>query len=193
VGARTLGLHYQVSDEFSWGEMGANLEYLNNIGGGPGNGAANYTANGAVRMWDAWRAGVSASTQAGGWQLTGRVKGQYASKALIVGEQFGLGGANSVRGFSDRAVTGDYGSQWNLEATGPAMSSYEIHPVVFVEGGRVRSRATGVTESIAGAGAGLRISNRKVQVSLDLAQVIDRNRAETSNPLRLHFSLTYRF
>lgn len=43
------------------------------------------------------------------WQLRFVFNGQYTDSALIPGEQFGLGGATSVRGFQEREVSNDRG------------------------------------------------------------------------------------
>ena len=99
-----------------------------------------------------------------------------------------------MRGFADRVVSGDYGYQWNLEALGPAMVGLQLRPIVFLEGGRVHLRSTGVTESLMSVGAGLRFSHQNLQVALDLAQVLDRNSAATSKrPTRMHLAMYYRF
>ena len=194
VGSRVLSLHYQFRDELAWGNAAGNLDYAVNLGGGSSNTDANHTANGGNKNWDAWRFSLEAAIQAAGWQYTGRLKGQFANKSLISGEQFGLGGSNSVRGFADRVVAGDYGHQWNLEAMAPGFGELQIRPVFFVEGGQVHARSTGTSETVMSAGAGLRLSNQKLQASLDLAQVIDRNStAPGGRPVRMHFSLSYRF
>ncbi|MFX5634281.1 ShlB/FhaC/HecB family hemolysin secretion/activation protein, partial [Acinetobacter baumannii] len=44
------------------------------------------------------------------WQLKLTLSGQYTSDSLVPGEQFGIGGASSVRGFSERALANDYGT-----------------------------------------------------------------------------------
>ena len=194
VGSRVATLQYSVRNQPSWGDIAGGIEYAVNIGGGSGNTTANHLANGGTKSWDAWRFNVEAAIQSAGWQYTGRLKGQFSDQALIPGEQFGLGGVNSVRGFADRVVSGDYGHQWSLEALGPAMGGLQLRPIVFLEGGRVHLRSTGVTESLMSAGAGLRFSHQNLQVALDLAQVLDRNSAATSKrPTRMHLAMFYRF
>ena len=194
VGSLVLALQYSFRNEPSWGTLAGSLDYAFNVGGGSANTAASHTANGGTKNWDAWRYNLEAVTESSGWQYTGRLKGQYSSKALVSGEQFGLGGANSVRGFPDRVVSGDYGYQWNLEAMGPGLGSLKIRPVFFVDGGWVRARSTLSTETLMGAGAGLRLNYKNLQLAADIAQAIDRNSAEPSGrPVRLNFALSYRF
>lgn len=194
VGSRVLSLQYQFHDEPGWGSLSGNLDYAVNIGGGAGNSNANHAANGGNKNWDAWRFNLEAAIRSGDWLYSARLKGQFAGKALVSGEQIGLGGANSLRGFTDRVVSGDHGHQWNLEAMGPALGGWQIRPVLFVEGGQVHARASGQSESLMSAGAGLRLSHQGMQLALDLAQVLERNSAQASGrPLRLHLALSYRF
>lgn len=194
VASRVLSLQYSMRNDFTWGTLAGSLDYAFNLGGGSRNTDAAHLANGGTRNWDAWRYSLEAATQSSGWQYTGRLKGQYASKPLISGEQFGLGGASSVRGFADRVVSGDRGFQWNLEAMGPGWGELQWRPVLFIDGGEVHSRATGTTETVMSVGAGVRLSYQNLHLSVDLAQAIDRNSAEPAGrPVRLNFALSYRF
>lgn len=194
VGSRVLSVQYTLRNELVWGTVAGSLDYARNIGGGAGNTEADHVANGGSLDWDAWRFNLEAVIPSSGWQYAGRLKGQYADKPLISGEQFGLGGANSVRGFADRVVSGDQGHQWSLEAMGPGFSGLQIRPVVFVDGGQVHALASGSTENLLSAGAGLRLTYQKLQVALDLAQAINRDSADTSgSSTRLHLALSYRF
>jgi hemolysin activation/secretion protein len=163
------------------------------VGGGAANSCANHLANGGTRNWTALRYHVEAATLAGDWQVSGRLKGQLSGDALIAGEQFGLGGASSVRGFADRVTSGDSGYQWTLEGLAPAVGAYKIRPLVFLEGGRVSVKG-GASDTLMSVGAGIRMSFDQWQLALDLAKVLDRNRAETrSGPVRMHFAASYRF
>lgn len=48
-----------------------------------------------------------------------RLDGQYSDQPLIPGEEFGVGGERSVRGFQERTVAGDRGLVTNFELWGP--------------------------------------------------------------------------
>lgn len=200
VGSRVLTLQYTFRHEPAWGVVAGNLDYAWNIGGGSDNTAARHAANGdAERGWNAWRFGLEAMAPVGDWAMSARLRGQYSGDRLIPGEQFGLGGANSVRGFPDRAVSGDYGLQWTLEATGPGMGAWSLRPVFFLEGGTVHQRGSavrgaGASESLASIGAGLRLSYERLQMALDLAKPLDGDStAPTPRRARLHFAMSYRF
>jgi len=52
-------------------------------------------------------------------QLRVAVDGQYTRNALVSGEQFGIGGQDSVRGFDERELTNDRGNRMTLELQTP--------------------------------------------------------------------------
>lgn len=194
VGSRVVSLQYLFRNEPGWGAISGGIEYLSNVAGGANNTEADHAANGGTQDWNAWRFSLEASKEVSGWDYSGRIKGQYSGIALISGEQFGLGGTNSVRGFTDRVVSGERGYQWNLEARGPALGSLQLRPVIFVDGGEVHALATGVTETLASAGIGLRLVHRNLQLAADIAQVIDSESTQTGgNATRLHLGMSYRF
>ncbi|MDI1246292.1 MAG: ShlB/FhaC/HecB family hemolysin secretion/activation protein [Rhodoferax sp.] len=194
VGSRVLSLQYLFRNEPTWGEIAGGIEYLANLSGGANNNEADHAANGGTKDWNAWRFSLELSKETSAWSYTGRLKGQYADQALISGEQFGLGGTNSVRGFADRVVSGERGYQWNLEAKGPNLGGLQLRPVIFADGGTVHARLTGISETISSAGVGLRFAHRNLQVAADIARVIDSESTQTGgNPSRLHLGLSYRF
>ncbi len=55
----------------------------------------------------------------GNWILFGRLAGQHASQPLISNEQFGAGGADSVRGYTEFERVGDRGLQGSVELRSP--------------------------------------------------------------------------
>ena len=59
----------------------------------------------------------------GEWQARGVFAIQQSDQALIAGEQFGAGGADSVRGFDERAFSNDRGYRGSLELYTPDMAS----------------------------------------------------------------------
>ena len=194
VGSRVVSLQYSIRNELNWGDIAGGLDYAVNVGGGSSNTVASHSANGGSKSWNALRFNLEAVMQSAGWSYTGRIKGQYSGKSLIPGEQFGLGGANTVRGFADRVVSGDYGHQWNLETLGPEIGGWQLRPLLFVEGGQVHLRSANVSESLVSAGVGLRLSYQNLYVALDVAQVIDGLSGSTSGrPARMHLAMSYRF
>ncbi|QDL56210.1 ShlB/FhaC/HecB family hemolysin secretion/activation protein [Rhodoferax aquaticus] len=56
------------------------------------------------------------------WSLAWRVEGQASAQVLVSAEQFGAGGASSVRGYQERALFGDSGAAASLELRTPVAS-----------------------------------------------------------------------
>ncbi len=194
VGSRPISLLYTARQDHAWGHVSGNVGYARNFGGGADNRNANYAAVEADHFWDAWRYGVEGALANQGWNFTGKLRGQWSSHSLIPGEQFGLGGAGSVRGFADREVAGDFGYLWNLEAMAPQVLVPRLRPVIFIDGGSAHTRSDGHTERLASAGAGLRWSHDRLETSLDVARALDRNSLATDTVrTRLNFSAFYRF
>lgn len=193
VGSRVMSLQYTFRNEPQWGVVAGGIDYAFNIGGGASNSTANHAVNFGTKKWSAWRYHVEAATLVGAWQLSGRLKGQLSDDPLIAGEQFGLGGASSVRGFADRVTSGDQGHQWNIEAMAPAIGEFKVRPILFLEGGRVSLKG-GPSDTLMAGGVGVRMAFDKWQLGVDLAKVLDRNNAETrGRPVRMHLAASYRF
>lgn len=194
VASRPLSAKYAIQQEGQWGSAGGSIEYVTNLKGGAANNRRDYQLNAGDHAWDAWRYAADLSLDRGHWNFGGRFRGQWSNDTLIAGEQFGIGGPHSVRGFGDRELVGDYGYSWSLEAKAPEVLLAQLRPVMFVDGGEAHSRAISSTERVLSAGAGLRWSSNQFDAALDLARVLDRNRQNPDNPrTRLHFSLFYRF
>jgi len=110
------------------------------------------------------------------WFFRFKLSGQQSSDRLISGEQFGIGGIYSVRGFDERTLLGDSGVQANVELWVPGFSSYEIRPLVFFDYGHVELNTPLANETpsidISSVGAGLRWSIiNKLNVVFDVAIV----------------------
>ncbi len=194
VSSRTLNPQYNFRLDHDTGIFAGNLGFTRNIRGGSSNNSDSHAQNGGTRGWSAWRFSLESLWRKEQWQLTARLKGQYSGKALVSGEQFGLGGANSVRGFTDRAIAGDWGYQWGFEAVGPAFESVAVRPVLFTEGGWVKSNSTGASDTVMGAGTGIRYFNGNFQLSADIATALDKPAYEVrAYPWRLMISASHRF
>ena len=59
-----------------------------------------------------------------GMQLWGNVQGQIANAPLVSSEQFGLGGADSIRGYLEAETLGDYGITAQTELRSPDLRKY---------------------------------------------------------------------
>ncbi|MDJ0880721.1 MAG: ShlB/FhaC/HecB family hemolysin secretion/activation protein [Gammaproteobacteria bacterium] len=144
------------------------------------------------------------------WRLHFELSGQHSDDLLISGEQFGVGGSNSLRGFEERSITGDKGYESSLELWMPAFS--DINLLVFYDWASVDVLETNTTLNddrsydLSSAGFGLRWSwKQQLSISLDVGVIIegleenDVLNAAKNNPINLdddtkaHFSLVYRF
>ena len=206
--SRPLSLRYLARTDQTWGGASAYGEFVTNLTGGSANSAAAYTAAraGASPDWSAFRYGLDASYALRAWTLSARLRGQAADSPLIPGEQFGFGGATSVRGLRDREFTGDRGYTLTLEALGPALVD-TLKPVVFVDYGYAALRdgasvpgLTQSSESASSIGAGLRWNwKRQLEASADLAYVLNGTAGTVTVPgtdaghVRLTFAIFYRF
>ncbi len=199
VRSRPVTLAYQARYDQPASTRGGRLEYVRNLPGGAENTDAAYAGNraGAGRRWQAWRYGLDGSWSVGAWLLGARLRGQATADALIPGEQFGLGGAQSVRGLREREATGDTGWSLSLEAAAP-LPWAGLRGVLFADAGEVRVKDAAAGQAArqvaASLGAGLRWAvERRVSLALDGAYVVDGAATTRSGERRLHASLTYQF
>lgn len=61
---------------------------------------------------------------AGGFQLYAKLQGQAADQPLVSSEQLSLGGQDTVRGYLESEVLGDYGAAGTLELRTPNLAQY---------------------------------------------------------------------
>jgi len=61
------------------------------------------------------------------FQLYAKAQGQYSADALVSSDQFSAGGAESVRGYFDSEVVGDFGASGTLELRGPTLTRWLGH------------------------------------------------------------------
>jgi len=93
------------------------------------------------------------------------LSGQLAGDSLVAGEQFDIGGANSVRGYPQSELLGDTGLRASLELRHtPALRAPAwlrgLQTVAFLDHGRISNKAPVpgqvASESLTGVGVGLR-------------------------------------
>ena len=129
------------------------------------------------------------------WQWRALFNGQYTPDALVPGEQFGVGGAATVRGFLEREVANDSGANLNLELYTPNWcgdGGYQCRALAFYDTAWVRRNhgLPGEIDSMAigSAGLGLRILlNRYANLQLDYAHVVNPGQTGRRDANRLHF------
>lgn len=119
-----------------------------------------------------------------GAQLLVRASGQASRSALVPGEQFGLAGANVVRGYEEREVTGDEAALLSVELRSPDTSGWargwldRLQWTAFTDAGRVWNHKgtpcrVGQTNcTLLSAGPGIRASKGSFQLKLDVATTL---------------------
>jgi len=186
-------------------QQGANdLSFLigvtHNLPGGAEGGQAAFArvrADAAPR-YTVWRAGLNfLHVFDNAWQIRLASASQWTRDALIPGEQFGIGGIASVRGFDERAVAADRGWQMSLELTTPelcdaAAGAQRCRALAFIDQGMVtRLKALPGEqrqESIASAGVGLRYAfGRHFALQADYGRVLQGGGDRVAGDWRMHF------
>ena len=179
-----------------------------NLPGGAdgGQNAFNAQRAGSRAAYNAWRLGGGYTRLLeGDWLLRAAANAQYTRDKLISGEQFGVGGADSVRGFLEREGGNDIGHRFSVEAYTPDWGS-ELVPRF---GGSWRARALaffdmargydvvpvrGANNGLSSAGIGLRLNEgRNISLRMDLAKVLNETGTREPGSWRMNFSASYSF
>jgi len=184
--------------------LGLQLTGLQNIPGGSDGRDADFRRQraGASASYRALRYGMGYSHQLqGDWQLRLQFNGQATDAALVPGEQFGAGGAGSVRGFREREIAGDQGQFASAEIQTPnwcpltAAIPVQCRALAFVDAAHVsRNKALpGEVQrtSISSAGLGLRFAlDRRASLQMDYGRVLDGGGVRSTGDSRVHVALS---
>ncbi len=199
--SRPWSVTYRASYATPQSNLDLTLGGASNIGGGTNNRQADYSLAraGATVDWHAFTYGLGFTYYfPDQWHVKFRLGGQFSNDVLIPGEQFGLGGQNSMRGLDERVLLGDKGYQANLEMWLPPVTDYQIYSLLFYDFGQVENNQplTGelVRENPSTAGLGLRwYWKDKLTVSFDLGYVVNDVDSIQVDSNRAHIDLFYRF
>jgi len=160
---------------------------------------------GAKAHYSIARAGAShVGAFAGDWQLRGALTAQLTSDALVPGEQFGVAGANAVRGFLEREVARDKGYIATVELYTPNLADTlvankgALRALAFYDVGSAQNNPlAGETDQktmIASVGAGLRWAIEKsFSLRFDVARVQKEAASKKQGDYRGHLALYYGF
>ena len=209
VSVQPLALTYtaQAAGELRWG---LSIALLHNLAaGGRHGGAADFEAvrSGSQRRYTLLRASGQISAAVGDWgTLTARAAGQASGQPLVPGELFGIGGAQSVRGFEERELSGDSGASLSLEAAGPnlaehwkALSGVDLRALAFADAGSVTNQNDASCQAgrsscrLGSLGLGLRVARQGLQARLDVARAMSGGSTTAKGDTRAHVSLLYNF
>lgn len=133
---------------------------------------------------------------AAGWVAQAGLSAQQAGDPLVPGEQFGLGGAQSVRGFDERYLAGDSGARVSLETHTPPgqFGALQLKGLAFIDYGELRRNLAQpgepARESIASWGLGARlVLAKQLSLALDVAAVLHGTASHPAGSGRVHLSL----
>lgn len=139
------------------------------------------------------------------WTLSARADAQWSGQALVSAEQFGVGGANSVRGYEERALNTDAGVSGSLElrsamtwVTGGHRGPLTPTLGLFLDAAQARNKLGTACQpnrshcNLWGAGAGVSYSpTPRTSLRLDLARAGKAVNSTRSGEWRLHFNLNH--
>jgi len=200
VTVHPLSVNYVANWSAEIGELGGSVTVLHNVAGGSRGGQADFTRarTGAKDDYNVLRlSGSYSRSLPQDWQLRAIVNGQYTQDALIPGEQFGAGGASSVRGFAEREISNDKGVSGNLELYTPNFCKserWQCRALAFYDTAHVtRNHAlAGELDSttIASTGLGVRVLMAAyLNLQLDYGHVVQAGATGRGGANRLHVRL----
>lgn len=203
VTVRPFSLAYIGNWEMSDAEAGFSLTAIRNISGGSRGHRADFNAarSGAEPDYRILRySAVYSRALPGDWQMRFGLSGQFTPDLLVPGEQFGIGGATSVRGFDERDIASDKGHLFNAEIYTPNFcvdaqsAAMQCRAVGFYDAARVKSNGTLPGEvgraSLASVGLGLRvIVDKTLSLQVDYGHIVDAGIARGEGDDRVHFRL----
>jgi len=134
------------------------------------------------------------------WQMRLALNGQYTRDSLVPGEQFGVGGASSVRGFAEREIADDKGYQTTAEIYTPNLCSNmqkvatQCQLLGFYDNARTFRNnplpGEQTRTSIGSVGFGLRLTmSKSLILQIDYGRVVDAGGTRDKGSDRLHFKL----
>ena len=159
-------------------------------------------ARGAYQLWT-WSLNHTRAFS-NDFQMRFAMNGQQTRDMLISGEQFGAGGADSVRGFFSREVSNDTGYRGTFELYSPdwggktGLAGLRARGLFFVDWAGLRRNRPGPAEShsqhISSVGFGLRLSQgTSASLRVDYAVVSQPGGNQGRGDGRLHASFSYVF
>lgn len=207
VTVHPLSVTYGGTWTLSQSEFNFNVTGMRNLPGGE---------RGAQADFDRVRAGARAAytilrynanyvrALPGDWQLRLGFTGQQTGDALVPGEQFGAGGATTVRGFNERDLSNDRGQLINAElytanlCAGITAIAAQCRALAFYDAAQVRRNEALPGEqdnaSIASVGLGMRMAvGKSMTMQLDYGRVVNAGVTQARGDSRVHvrIGLTY--
>lgn len=200
VDVRSFPVSLLYKGEYSWPSTRLNfhVQYLVNTGFGDKNDAEDYAASrvGASDSWEVYRYGATLDRNIGKFVLRGIFDGQFSKEPLISGEQFGIGGSTSVRGYEERETAADKGATFKLELHSPKYNGFSL--VGFYDYGYGRLHNPQASEdpgwSVSSLGLGVRAAvGKNLLFSIDLAHTLKDQVDTDANKNQVHAVLVMQY
>jgi len=207
VRSRPLTLSYRNSWENGKGlQLSSFISVASNLSGGSFNDQQFYELArlGAVDDWQKIELGWNVQYSKAKWLYSLAARFAVTDDRLITGEQFSVGGANSVRGLEERELRGDEGYLVNLQAWAPEIIK-GVRPVAFVDVGHVDNNRpiSGELDSESVVSAGILFNwnpTEKVTASASYGYLFDgidggdqSSSSSRDGDSKVHVNVAYRF
>jgi len=208
VRSRPLALSYQANWKNNEGlELSGSISAVQNLSGGGNNTDSAYEDSraGATQSWNKFELGANLQYTRGKWLYLGALKLSSTSDRLITGEQFALGGSNSIRGMEERELRGDQGYSLNFQAWAPPISK-SLRPILFLDAGRAETnqQIEGELNSESVLSVGVMFNwnpSSRLTGSLSYGYLLDgidfqidpESSVSRDDDSKLHFNLSYQF
>ena len=126
---------------------------------------------------------------------------QQTHDILVAGEQFGMGGVDSVRGYHEREVANDIGWRASLEAYGPDFGSWfgkawRARALIFTDAARGHDNTPqqNPDSKLGSYGAGVRANmGKSLAIRLDLARVTHDAGTRVTGDYHANFAVAYSY
>jgi len=185
-------------------DLSFNLSYSRNIPGGDRAGQAAFDEQrpGASAKYSIWRAGIAYSQLLpSDFVVRVAANAQQTRDLLVPGEQFGMGGSDSVRGYYERETASDIGRRFSLEGYGPDFglrigSPWRARALVFYDAARGHDNIPerGPENGLGSYGFGFRVNQGKsFAFRLDAARVTKDAGSRLNGDYRAHAAVAYSF
>lgn len=174
--------------------------YSRNLPGGSNGGSQSYNSHRfeADDNWDVLRLGGRFDYPiAKDWVVSGRFNGQLSDEPLIPGEQFGLGGMYSVRGYEERFRSGDIGASASAELWSPPIVQ-NLRGIIFLDHGYRKNKQSQPgekeSENLASTGLGVLWTwRRSISVTANMAFALREVGRVNRGDVRGNFELVARY
>lgn len=184
-------------------EAGLNVSVARNLQGGEHGRDADFNIlrTGANARFAVMRAGASwFQLLPRDWRIRLQAQAQYTRDALVSGEQFGVGGADSLRGLRERVLANDRGWRAGVDFDTPAWTydTWVMRGVLFGDVAHLYRvnplPGENSRDGVASAGVGLRVNySTWLSGRVDYARLVDGTQDYASGSHRVHASFSLSF